>query len=328
MSRISVALCTFNGERFLPEQLNSLLGQTLAPVELIVCDDGSTDATESIVLDFAARAPFPVHWHRNPHNLGSTQNFARCISLCTGDLISLADQDDFWLPQKLARAAEIFARNPAVLCTFSNATLMDIDSQPVPSDAWTRFLFTPPLQAKMAAGEAAGVLLQVPIVTGATMTFRASLRDQFLPIASPWVHDAWIAWIAALCGEVVALPEPLMRYRLHGAQQIGLAPTSGLERLKRLGPRLFIAQEKDRTLRHYTRMAADYAALATFAEERELGSPSQRAALHDKAQFAQRALAVLELPRILRTLPLLPLVRGYARFAPRGRKAMLRHAVL
>ena len=328
MSRVSVALCTFNGERFLPEQLGSLLTQTLLPAELVVCDDGSTDATESIVAAFAARAPFPVHWHRNAVNLGSTQNFARCIGLCTGDLIALADQDDYWEPEKLARSASVFARNPAVLCTFSNASLIGTDSQPIPSDVWTRFLFTPSLQAKMSSGDAAGVLLQLPVVTGATMTIRAELAQRALPISTPWIHDAWLAWIASLSGQVVALDEPLLRYRLHGAQQLGLAQMSGIQRLRHFGPAAFVRAEKDRTLKHYGQMATDYAALATFAEQHSLGTTAQRQALHDKAQFAQRALAVLEFPRILRTLPLLPLTEGYARFAPRGRKAMLRHAVL
>src|SRR3954470_17842517 len=94
----SVAMCTYNGARFLGEQLASVAAQTRPPDELVVCDDRSTDETASLVRDFAAAAPFRVRLHVNERNLGSTRNFERAVSLCEGDLIALSDQDDEWLP--------------------------------------------------------------------------------------------------------------------------------------------------------------------------------------------------------------------------------------
>src|SRR5512140_3115663 len=79
--RISVALCSYNGERYLGEQLRSIGCQTRVPDELVVVDDGSSDATEVIVRDFAREAPFPVRWHRNAQNLGVARNFERAIGL-------------------------------------------------------------------------------------------------------------------------------------------------------------------------------------------------------------------------------------------------------
>src|SRR5579875_202140 len=135
MSRISVAMCTYNGERFLPEQLVSIAEQTVQPYELVVCDDGSNDSTVDLIEAFSRNVAFPVRLIRNvefpvrlirnPVRLGSTQNFAKCIGLCTGDLIALADQDDHWEIDKLERIGGIFDADPAVTCVFSNGMLMD-----------------------------------------------------------------------------------------------------------------------------------------------------------------------------------------------------------
>src|SRR5947208_14214106 len=99
---ISVAMCTYNGERFLKEQLESLAAQTRQPDELVVCDDRSTDSTPHIVEAFARAAPFPVRLEVNDRCLGSTKNFEHAILRCTGALIALSDQDDVWHPEKLA----------------------------------------------------------------------------------------------------------------------------------------------------------------------------------------------------------------------------------
>src|SRR5215207_2518174 len=101
MVRISIALCTYNGEQYLQQQLDSFVAQSRPPDELVVCDDRSTDRTVPIVEDFAKRAPFRVELVINETNLGSTRNFEKAIGLCTGDIIFLADQDDVWLPEKL-----------------------------------------------------------------------------------------------------------------------------------------------------------------------------------------------------------------------------------
>src|SRR6266436_7212118 len=100
--RISVAMCTYNGARFLPRQLESIATQTRLPDELVVCDDGSSDESVAIVRWFANSAPFTVRLEINERNLGSTKNFGKAIGLCEGDIIALADQDDVWKPLKLA----------------------------------------------------------------------------------------------------------------------------------------------------------------------------------------------------------------------------------
>jgi len=85
--KVSIALCTYNGEKFLAEQLKSIAGQTRLPDELVICDDCSQDATVDIVRGFAKVAPFSVRLLTNKTNAGSTKNFERAISLCEGDII-------------------------------------------------------------------------------------------------------------------------------------------------------------------------------------------------------------------------------------------------
>ena len=110
--RVSIAMATYNGQRFLAEQLASLARQTRQPYELIVTDDNSTDATADIVARFATTAPFPVKFHRNSTQLGFAENFMLAMRGCSGDAIAFCDQDDVWHKEKLARCvAELKATN-------------------------------------------------------------------------------------------------------------------------------------------------------------------------------------------------------------------------
>ena len=108
--RVSVAMGTYNGERFIRQQLESIAQQTLLPCELVVRDDASTDGTLTIVEEFASHAPFPVRIHKNDVRLGYPDNFMQAAILTNGDWIAFCDQDDFWLPQKLERVLAIAAR--------------------------------------------------------------------------------------------------------------------------------------------------------------------------------------------------------------------------
>src|SRR5882757_11091931 len=111
MKTISIAMATYNGGKYIRQQLDSFAAQTMLPSELIVTDDGSSDNTLEIIAEFVATAPFPVRVERNEKNLGYRANFMKAASLCKGDLISFSDQDDIWLPQKLEKCAAPFAND-------------------------------------------------------------------------------------------------------------------------------------------------------------------------------------------------------------------------
>ena len=121
--RVSVALCTYNGAKYLPDQLKSMELQTRKPDELVVCDDRSTDETLDILRAFKKTCLFRVRLYENESNLGSTKNFEKTIRLCHGDIIFLADQDDVWQSGKIERILAAFEEHPDAGYVFSNASM-------------------------------------------------------------------------------------------------------------------------------------------------------------------------------------------------------------
>lgn len=219
--RISVALCTYNGENYLEQQLESIVDQTRQPDELIVFDDASTDGTMMILAKLAKQAPFSVHIERNQHNLGSTRNFEKAIRRCSGDIIALCDQDDLWLPHKLARISEAFRARPEAGLVFSDADLVNESLQPLRKTMWQTLNLDGWMQERLQGKEAFSLLLKRNYVTGALMAFRSVYLDQVLPISPLWVHDGWIAIIIAAQARFALIPEPLVMYRQHATNQIG-----------------------------------------------------------------------------------------------------------
>jgi hypothetical protein len=223
---LSVALCTFEGERYLPELLESIEDQRRQPNEVVVCDDGSRDRTMDILERFRERVRFPVEIRVNEERLGSTKNFEKAIDLCSGGTIFLCDQDDVWHEDKLHRVSEALDRAPRAGVVFTNAELIDDRSRSLGRLLWPAMGLDADLLRRVEGGRTLDVLLERNVVTGATMAFRSSLKDLVLPVPDGWVQDYWIALLSAAVSEVRPIPTPLVRYRVHPAQQIGLGKGS------------------------------------------------------------------------------------------------------
>ena len=313
--RLSVALCTYNGGPYLGDQLASIAGQTRPPDELVVCDDGSSDDTVAVLGRFAADAPFPVRWSVNPATLGSTRNFDRAVNLCHGDLIATCDQDDIWRPDKLAVMEAVFRDDPGVALAASDADLIGPGGEPAGGRLWDAVGFAPAHRAEFAAGRGVGVLIRQTCLTGATMVFRAGLRDLAGPFPQVWVHDAWLAFIAAAAADIRLVLEPLVQYRLHPRQQIGLgvAPAAG-----RAGLRHEVAQAGRLAPEHFAALGDRYATLGTRlrAIRDRLHNPTLAEVVtaegeHFHARAAARARPLpVRLSRVLAELA----GRRYARF--------------
>ncbi len=231
MAVLSVAMCTFNGAQYIREQLDSIASQTRLPDELIVCDDCSTDNTVEIVKGFAAGAGFPVYLSINEKNLGSTKNFEKAISLCTGNIIALSDQDDVWRPEKLRLIEGVFLNSPDTGAVFTDAEVVDEHLRPMGYRLWQSKGFSSSAQKKVTDRKAVEVLLKRNVVTGATMAFREKFRGLILPIQDGWVHDAWIALIVAANADLAFICQSLIKYRQHDSQQIGARKNSFVEQL-------------------------------------------------------------------------------------------------
>lgn len=230
---ISVAMCTYNGSRFLDEQLSSIEKQLRRLDELVVCDDRSSDDTVPKLQNFAKHSSFPVKIVLNESNLGSTRNFEKAISLCSGEIIALADQDDIWSENRLLKTEQAFAANPRAGLVFGDGMIIEANGVTTGATLWQSADFNSADQSQFARGNATQVLLQRNVVTGATMAFRSELRGLVLPIPEIWVQDGWIALIISFFADLIALNEPLVKYRQHANQQIGPANQDFLVRVGR-----------------------------------------------------------------------------------------------
>ena len=229
---ISIAMCTYNGERFLQEQLDSFLAQTRLPDELVVCDDGSQDGTVAILEAFAAQAPFPVRLFINPQNLGFSKNFEKAISLCQGDIIALSDQDDVWLPEKLEYFEKIFLDNPIIGLVFCDAIMVDEDLNPLGYSVWDYYGFNFKYSLTFKPGEFTEILFKRSAIAGAMVAFRTVVRDFIVSSANGWVYDQWIPFAASIHVGVAATPKKLNIYRQHGGQCCGLKLYNSIDSFK------------------------------------------------------------------------------------------------
>lgn len=217
-ARVSIAMATYNGARFIQEQLDSFLAQTHLPWELVITDDQSTDTTEQIVKAFAEKAPFRVRFIRNEDRLYFSSNFMKAASLCEGDFIAFSDQDDIWDPRKIELSLEALAQPGVVLCVH-DATKVNEQLEPIGLE--TR------------RGVPKGILRDIDpflVFSGFTCTFPRALLD-LLPAQErpydliephrPLTHDRWICYLASLVGYIANLPDLLALYRQHDSNAAG-----------------------------------------------------------------------------------------------------------
>jgi glycosyltransferase involved in cell wall biosynthesis len=220
---ISVAVVTFNGERFIQEQLESIVSQHPAPYEIVISDDGSTDRTLDAVAFALAGTTIPVRSVGGEH-VGLLRNVERAIRACEGTVIALSDQDDIWLPGRLEAIQKAFD-DPAVTLWFSDGEVVDEYGEPVGARLWEIVSLTPDAQQSLMHGHGLPRLIHGGTVTGATMAFRQSVSSLALPLPAeldgpdvPFLHDGWLAVLAAMTGRVVTDAHPFTRYRQHERQ--------------------------------------------------------------------------------------------------------------
>ncbi|MHB1487148.1 MAG: glycosyltransferase family 2 protein [Acidimicrobiales bacterium] len=240
--RISVVVATYNGERWLDEQLSSVAYQTRTPDEIIVTDDGSTDRTVEIARTVLRGSGIPNTILEHRDRLGPTGNFQRGIRLASGEAIALADQDDLWEPWKLVVMENALRAAAVPSAVFSDATLVDPRGIPTGSSLWETLGLAPTERRHIVGGEVLPSLLRRNLVTGATLAFDSSLCTRILPFPEVGLHDFWIAWLLAATQQVFALDQKLVRYRVHGSNVIGVRPRPArkqvAQRFARAGPEL------------------------------------------------------------------------------------------
>jgi len=229
---ISVCLATYNGARFVEEQLRSILLQLAPEDELIVCDDASSDDTCNVIRQLADAR---IALHAYSQNVGHVRNFERAISAAKGDFIFLSDQDDVWVPGKIRAMLDCLEANPDVELVNHALATVDAEGQP---------LSTPLNPLREGRQNRLGYLLRQLVkcqVFGCAVGFRRRLLDVLLPFPrSVYAHDHWLAVAAGVRGPVYFLAEPLVQYRLHGAN---VTPRGGLHWQHRIFVRVRLLQQ-------------------------------------------------------------------------------------
>ena len=200
---VSIALCTYNGEAYIREQLDSIVNQSYSPLELIAVDDCSTDNTLHILQEYAAKYPF-IKVFVNPENLGYIRNFEKALQLCSGNFIALSDQDDIWDLKKIEKQVH----------AIGNSLLVYHDSEFIDQNGNS-------LNRKMSdlmnlyRGDQPEAFLFFNCISGHSVLMKKELRDELLPFPHAYFHDWWMGYVATNLGSIDFVNETLVKYRQH-----------------------------------------------------------------------------------------------------------------
>jgi len=204
MPEVSVALCTYNGERFLPEQLESILNQDYANITEIVCvDDNSNDGTWKILQEYASKYNM-FRIFQNDSNLGFNKNFEKAIKLTTKQYIAISDQDDIWYPGKISKLVDAIKNN---LMSYSDNEYIDSNGNLIGkkfSDFRNLKTCTSCLNFVLYNG-----------ISGHTALINKELLKYALPFSDAIPFDYWLAFHATQYGVIPYVNESLVGYRQH-----------------------------------------------------------------------------------------------------------------
>lgn len=206
----SVAMTLYNGEKYLRQQLESIYYQTVAVDELIACDDGSSDKTEQIFLQFVADKHLEKKWRylKNSENKGYNENFISCAEVCHGDVVFFSDQDDVWYKEKVEVMMDIFSKYPDMLVLASTDELIDsMGNQISKRKKETKRVYAVSLQEQICSMRASGLTL--------------GIKKEFIPDVAKFVrkyslaYDSSIGILAALKKGMYRVDCALLAHRIH-----------------------------------------------------------------------------------------------------------------
>ncbi|MEO8736138.1 MAG: glycosyltransferase family 2 protein [Edaphobacter sp.] len=220
---IEILLATYNGERFLREQIDSIFAQDYGNWRVLARDDGSTDSTVSILEEYAAR--FPDRFRVMPASAGTGHpkwNFLRLMEASTSEYVCFADQDDVWLPQKLTLTMQAMKRlelrhgKDVPLLAFTDLRVVDERLETIADSFWKFHCLNPSQVNRFAR------LIGQNVVTGSTAMANRRLVELALRMPDEAdMHDSWVALIASAFGAAESVPMQTVLYRQHGGNVLG-----------------------------------------------------------------------------------------------------------
>lgn len=311
---VDILLATYNGERFLAAQLDSILAQSYTGWRLLIRDDGSTDSTPAIIEDYAARHDgWIVVVDDGRGSLGASGNFATLMEHAQADYVMFCDQDDVWLPHKIKRLSEAMhdletESGGKPLLVHSDLTVVDERLIPVHPSFWRYQSIDP------GFGRALNRLLRQNVSTGCAMLCNRALVELALPIpAEAPIHDWWIALVAGAMGRIAFVDEPTVLYRQHGANTFGAQSLGIKSLLRRMAatPVAAVRSSRDLALRSQAQAARLLANYGEGMDGRTREIVASYATLSERGFFSRRVQILKHrfFPRgPLRTLAFLILV--------------------
>jgi glycosyltransferase involved in cell wall biosynthesis len=216
--RVSVAMATYNGEKYLKQQIDSILSQLGNDDELIISDDHSSDQTLAIIKKYISE-DHRVKLFINEEK-GVTSNFENAIKRTQNEIIFLSDQDDVWKPEKVKTVKDYYEKNPTIQMIMSDITVVD-NQLNTTIESFYEF-----------RGSRAGVLKNIikNSYIGCAMSFKKELKTKILPIPrNVPMHDMWIGLVADMNKSALLIPEKLIYYRRHDATVTSVENTSSLK---------------------------------------------------------------------------------------------------
>jgi glycosyltransferase involved in cell wall biosynthesis len=228
---VSVAIATYNGEKYITEQLRSIIDQSFKNIEIIITDDASLDNTVLIIKEFQQQYGF-IKLYSNAINSGVTKTFENSFKNCTGNFIAIADQDDIWELHKIETLVNTIGHEDAV---YSNSELVDKNGRPLQQ------LFSSLMHLQSYYSGAP--FLMGNCVPGHTILMKAVFANSILPLPNTIMFDRWISFCAAANNGIKYVDDPLVKYRQHESNTIGTG------KLKNKGT------PKTKTEQFYTKLA-------------------------------------------------------------------------
>lgn len=230
---IGVVIATYNGEKYVKEQIESVISQTIKPDKIVISDGGSSDNTVSICKATLANSGIDYNVIVSDIHLSVRNNFQKGLINCDSDIIFFADQDDVWDRSKLEITLRGFVNNN-VCMVFTNASIVDENLEGTGESLWNSIGYKcndGQYTYKKFSTEYLNILCKHNIVTGMCMAITRGLKEFVLPFSENSIHDVWIAFLAIFYGDVVAISDKCVQYRQHGNNVIG-ATTSVSASLK------------------------------------------------------------------------------------------------
>jgi glycosyltransferase involved in cell wall biosynthesis len=219
---ISILLATYNGTKYLPELLTSLEAQTYRPLEVVCCDDVSSDGTVALLESFASRSCIPFKIFVNKENKGYTRNFLEGFHLCSGDYVALCDQDDVWKREKLEVMASRINSDLTPSMVFSNCELVDSELNPLNKTAIDFSKITRDEKEKITRGELLEILIDHPLIPGMCMMLHRERTIGNLPNHPSLMHDYALSAGFSIGGDYSYVDQSLVYYRQHSGNAIGM----------------------------------------------------------------------------------------------------------